>query len=100
MIHPIATLSQIVEAANVAEGRYDPDSCRQVTDVRLACLMDDGTRWYVVSGHTFRQVTAFKWYQAVEVSKEGITCHSESSARNAEAVCYMLMDARKAEAAA
>jgi hypothetical protein len=97
MTYPIATLADIVAAANTAEGRFDPKSCHQVSDVRVACLMDDGTRWYVVSGKTFRQVSAFAWHYAVEVSKDGINCHSETSPENAEAACFLLMDARRAE---
>jgi len=96
----LATLAQIVEAANAAEGQYDPKSCRQVTSIRqVASFGDDDiatARYYVVAGKTFRSVTAFEWCYAVEVTKDGIACHSESDLRNAEVACYMLMDARRA----
>lgn len=93
----LATLAQIVDAANAAEGRYDPKSCRQVTDIRLVASIGDSARYYVVCGKTFRQVSSFDWFQFVEVTKNGISCHSESDARTAEAAAYMLMNVRRDE---
>ena len=91
MTNHLAPLSLIVEAVNADEGQYDPKSCRQVTDIRLVAQADDA-RHYVVMGKTFRRVSAFEWVYAVEVTEDGVSCHSETSARNAEAICYMLAD--------
>jgi hypothetical protein len=92
----LTTLAQIANAVNAAEGRYDPKSCRQVSDIRCVGRLDNCCAYYVVLGKTFRTVSAFSWAYAVEVTKNGIHCHSESDARNAEAAAYMLMDKRRA----